>query len=334
MRAVLVLMLLGVALRGVDAQVDEDDDPNWVDPYADAVVESPEVYEGLGKPDESCSAPGACSKGAAAVVVKPSPLDVVKLVIEAWGRKTHSASIKHMSKVRDLWRPMPRQLTPVTPKDVVIASAWETDRVKLFRTYRGVERAPRFFDAFKALNVTKYELVDMALGANDSLVMCTVNVEMATRKPASFLDALVFRFDAATGMIVHIRAFTNPWEIDKALSSGNSASVGEKLASRLFGLLAARNLEAIPAMFDKDAVVLGMAPGPLHPELFRHVLATMISAFPDAVFEVEDVVAASDQVAVVYHFMGVNTKPFVRFVGWMRRTDSRVQNRSWSWSRR
>ena len=208
-------------------------------------------------------------------------------------------------------------------KDVVIASAWETDRVKLFRTYRGVERAPRFFEAFKALNVTKYELVDIAVGANDTLVMCTVNVELAppaTRKPASFMDALVFRFNAATGMIAHIRAFTNPWEIDNALSTGNSASVGEKLASQLFGLLAVRNLEALPAMFAKDAVVLGMAPGPLHPDLFRHVLATMIGAFPDVVFEVEDVVAASDQVAIVYHFIGVNTKPFVRCAATRHRT--------------
>jgi len=101
MRALLALLALFVAWRVVDAQDDDDDDPNWVDPYANAKVESPELYEGLGEPEESCGATGTCSKGttAAAVVAKPNPLDVVKLVVEAWGRKTHSSSIKHMSKV-------------------------------------------------------------------------------------------------------------------------------------------------------------------------------------------------------------------------------------------
>ena len=84
----------------------------------------------------------------------------------------------------------------------------------------------------------------------------------------------------------------------------------KKKALEIFGLLNQKKLDDVVSLYSADARFYGFAPQTLDKTGYRQSMDALLTAFPDAHFQVEDIIAEGDTVTVRHNFQGTQRKEY------------------------
>jgi len=191
----------------------------------------------------------------------------------------------------------------------LIGQPYQTGIAPWLRSYHGKEEVGKFFELMsKDLDIKKFAGRDWVVSEDGNIVSVVVDIKYehkVTKKSLEF--ELSHRFMFRNKKIVKATSYFDTLGIDQLYKPLTKQDM-RNVATTIVEAMNRHDLETAGKVFTDDVKIHNFGPTPLNKAGWKKMISELITAFPDARFEIDDLVADEEtgKLGFRHHLVGTH----------------------------